>query len=153
MNFPFHLPASVVLDSSVVVKWFCKDEILRGKALQLRQAYLDGHLTICVPHLLPYEIANVLRYKPDLNQTQVQRALQSLYDMQLQIESITAEVIRRTVDIAYSYDVTIYDAIFVALAEHLRIDFITVDEKLVQKLKNISYVHYLADLAPMQNEK
>jgi predicted nucleic acid-binding protein len=72
------LPESAVLDSSVVLKWFRKDEIWRDSALQLRQTYLDGHMLIYVPDLLIYEIANVLRYKPDLTHPQVQKALASL---------------------------------------------------------------------------
>jgi predicted nucleic acid-binding protein len=72
----FQLSRSVLLDSSVVIKWFRKDEVLRDRAIQLRQAYLDGQLTIYVPDLLVYEIANVLRYKPDLDRAQVQKALE-----------------------------------------------------------------------------
>jgi predicted nucleic acid-binding protein len=148
----FQLSRSVLLDSSVVIKWFRKDEVLRDRAIQLRQAYLDGQLTIYVPDLLVYEIANVLRYKPDLDRAQVQQALESLYAMQIKIEDITAGVIRRAIEIAYSYDITVYDAAFVAMAEHLETDFITADEKLGQKLQNISYVRYLADLAPLKEE-
>lgn len=148
----FQLSRSVLLDSSVVIKWFRKDEVLRDRAIQLRQAYLDGQLTIYVPDLLVYEIANVLRYKPDLDRAQVQKALESLYAMQIKIEDITAGVISRTIEIAYSYDITVYDAAFVAMAEHLETDFITADEKLGQKLQNISYVRYLADLAPLKEE-
>lgn len=49
-------------------------------------------------------------------------------------------------------DITVYDAAFVAMAEHLGTDFITADEKLVQRLQNISYVHYLADLALLEEK-
>lgn len=72
--------------------------------------------------------------------------------MQIKIEDITAGVISRAIEIAYSYDITVYDAAFVAMAEHLETDFITADEKLGQKLQNISYVRYLADLAPLKEE-
>lgn len=58
--------------------------------------------TYYVPDLLIYEIANVLRYKPDLDRAQVQQALESLYDMQIKIEDITAGVIRRAIEIAYA---------------------------------------------------
>lgn len=149
----FQLPRSVLLDSSVVIKWFRKDEVLRDRAIQLRQAYLDGRLTIYVPDLLVYEIANVLRYKPDLDRAQVQQALESLFAMQIKIKDITGEVIRRAIEIAYSYGITVYDAAFVAMAEHLETDFITADEKLGQTLQNISYVRYLADLASLEEER
>lgn len=141
------LSGPVVLDSSVVIKWFRRYEELREQALELRQAYLDGRLLIYVPDLLIYEIANVLRYKPDMNQGKVQQVLQSLFDMGIVINRIGPEVIERAVEIAYSYDVTVYDAAFIALAERLEADFITADEKLIRKLHNVPYVHHLADYA------
>ena len=66
------LPKSVLLDSSVVIKWFRESEIWREAAVFLRQEYLNGRLKIYVPSLLILEIANVLRYKPDLTSFQVQ---------------------------------------------------------------------------------
>jgi predicted nucleic acid-binding protein len=141
------LPDTVVLDSSVVVKWFRRYETLQEQALQLRRAYLDGHLSIYVPDLLIYEIANVLRYKPDMNECRVQQAVQSLFDMRIGIEHIGSEAIQKVVKIAYSYGVTVYDAVFAVLAEQLEADFITADQRLVQKLHDVPYVHHLASLA------
>lgn len=136
---------SVVLDSSVVIKWFRRYEALRKQALELRRAYLNGHLFIHVPDLLIYEIANVLRYKPDMNEAKVRQALQSLFDMGIGIEHIGTELIGRTVGIAYSYGVTVYDAAFVALAEQLKADLITVDVELTQRLHDIPYVYHLCN--------
>jgi predicted nucleic acid-binding protein len=143
----FEPPGSVVLDSSIVIKWFRRYEMLQEQALQLRQAYLDGHLFIRVPNLLIYEIANVLRYKPDVNETKAQQAIQSLFDMKIRIEHIGPEAIGRAIEMAYSYNVTVYDGVFVALAEQLQAGFITVDEELLQKFHNIPYVYHLADFA------
>jgi predicted nucleic acid-binding protein len=141
------LPKSVLLDSSVVLKWFRKNEAWRDVALQIRKAYLDGHLVIYVPDLLIYEIANVLRYKPDLIPAQIRELVASLFGMQIKIVEISLEVIGRAVDLAYAYEITVYDAAFVAMAEQLRIDFISSDEKLIQKLGSLPYVHNLGNLA------
>ena len=138
------LPETVLLDSSVVLKWFRKDEVWRDEALRLRQAYLDGHILICVPDLLIYEIANVLRYKPGLTRRQVQEALDSLFDMQIRIIEISHEVIRQAIHLAYSYDITVYDATFVATAESLNIQFITADDKLSQKIVDLSHVRHIS---------
>jgi len=138
------LPESAVLDSSVVLKWFRKDEIWRDSALQLRQTYLDGHMLIYVPDLLIYEIANVLRYKPDLTHPQVQKALASLFDMQIKIIEISHGMIKTTIHLAYSYDITVYDATFVATAEYLKVPFITADEKLSEKLADVPYVQHIS---------
>ena len=138
------VPKSAVLDSSVVLKWFRKDEIWRNSALQARQAYLDGHMLIYVPDLLIYEIANVLRYKPDLNDQQVQEALDSLYDLGIKIIDISQEMIKEAIRLAYSYNITVYDASFLELAESLKVPFVTADEKLSKKLADVSYVQHIS---------
>jgi predicted nucleic acid-binding protein len=141
------LPESALLDSSVVLKWFRRDEVWRDVALQLRQAYIEGRMVIYVPDLLTYEIANVLRYKPDLSQGQVQAALNSLYDMQIRIVKGSREVVKEAIHLAYFYDVTVYDAAFLAIAENLSVPFITADDKLSQKLAKASNVHHISVFA------
>ena len=140
------VPRSALLDSSVILKWFRREETWREIALELRQAYLDGHMIIYVPDLLIYEIANVLRYKPDLTQLQVQEAVSSFYDMDIRIVQISQEVIKQAIHFAYFQDITVYDGAFVAMADYLKIPFITSDEKLVQKIGKIPYVHHISDL-------
>ena len=140
------LPESVLLDSSVVLKWFRKDEIWREAALKLREAYLAGHMVIFVPDLLIYEIANVLRYKPDLTQLQVQEALTSLYDMKISIVEISQGVIMEAIQLAYFHAITVYDATFIAMAKYLKVPFITADDKLIQDLSKIPYLHHISDL-------
>jgi len=138
------LPESAVLDSSVVLKWFRKDEIWRDLALQMRQTYLNGYMLIYVPDLLIYEIANVLRYKPDLTDQQVQEALDSLYDLHIKIIEISQEIIKGAIRLAYSYSITVYDAAFMALAESLKAPFVTADEKLSEKLADVPYVQHIS---------
>jgi len=137
---------AAVLDSSVVIKWFREGEILRDKALALRQAYLDGRLAISIPDLLIYEIANVLRYKPDLTREQVQAAIRSLFDMGLTILSISPTVAHKAIEFAYAYDITIYDALFMAFARELNMNLITADEGLIFRVKGAPYVRFLGNL-------
>src|SRR3989337_2041906 len=106
------LPESTVLDSSVVLKWFRKDEIWRDSALQMRQTYPDGHMLIYVPDRLIYEIATVLRYKPVLTDQQVQEALDSLYDLHIKIVEISQEMIQGAIRLAYSYGKPVYNPPF-----------------------------------------
>ena len=141
------VPESALLDSSVVLKWFRKDEVWRELALQLRQAYIEGRMVIYVPDLLPYEIANVLRFKPDLSQEQVQAALNSLYDMQIRIVKGSRQAIKEAIRLAYLYDVTVFDAAFVAIAENVNAPFITADDRLSQKLSKASNVHHISVFA------
>jgi predicted nucleic acid-binding protein len=136
----------VVLDTSVVIKWFRQGEVLAGQALSLRDAYLDGRVGVSVPSLLAYELANVLRYKNDLTTEQVQEAVQSLFDMGLGWVLPSGAVMRRAVEMARVYETTVYDAAFAALAESLSATFVTADERLVRRLEALPFVRFLGEV-------
>ncbi len=139
------MSSAFVLDTSVIVKWFRQGEVLADHALALRTAYLEGEIAIAVPALLAYELANVLRYKGDLTTALVEEAVQSLFDMALNWVPPSVAVMRRAVTIAREYEVTVYDAAFIAVAESLGAVFVTADERLAQKLAPLSFVHFLGN--------
>ena len=136
----------VVLDTSVVIKWFRQGEVLANQALALRQAYLDGQVAVTVPSLLAYELTNVLRYKGDLTTGQVQDAVQSLFDMRLEWILPASATMRRAVAIAREHGTTAYDAVFAALAEARETTFVTADEQLAHRLASLPFVHFLGDM-------
>ncbi len=54
-----HTPASIVLDTSVVIKWFFK-EPYEKKALLLRDAFREGACSLLAPDLIYPEFANTV---------------------------------------------------------------------------------------------
>ena len=140
------MDGSVVLDTSVVLKWFRQEEVLADPALALRAAYLDGRLLVVVPSLVAYELANVLRYTEDLSIDQVQQAVQSLFDMGLEWVSPSGTMMRRAVEIGRVYETTVYDAAFAALAESLSSIFVTADGRLARCLEPLAFVRFLGDM-------
>ena len=140
------MDGAVVLDTSVVIKWFRQGEVLADQALALRDAYLDGQIVVSVPSLLAYELTNVLRYKEDLTTDQVQDAVQSLFDMGLEWVLPSSAVMRRAVEMARAYETTVYDVTFAALAESLKASFVTADERLVRRLEALPFVRFLGEM-------
>lgn len=138
---------SLVLDTSVVVKWFRPTETLAAKALALRQAHLDGTLRIVAPDLLIYELANVLRYRGELSVGQVQEAVQSILDLGVSVMPVSPTTIRHAIAMAWAHDVTVYDASFIAQAQTLSLNYITADARLAQKLEMLPYVYFLDAIA------
>ncbi len=136
----------VVPDTSVVIKWFRQGEVVAEEAKALRSAYLDGEIQLTVPALLAYELANVLRYKDDLTTAQVEEAVQSLFDLDLEWVPPSAALMRRAAAIARAAGVTVYDAAFVALAESVQATFVTADEQLVRRLAAWPFVLHLGDV-------
>ena len=117
----------VVLDTSVVVKWF-NAEIKTDEALRLRESYMQGDLKLTVSEILIAEVANALRYKPDYDTEKLRRALASLLGLHLNIIHLSETIVTRAAEIAYDGQVTFYDALPVAIAERRKALCITADE-------------------------
>ena len=124
---------TLVVDASVALKWFV-DESNTEKALEVRD-YLKKEATPIVPALFFYEIANVLRYKPEFGSKDVKKIIKALIDFQFRIEPFE-RVANLTIDLAYQYGITIYDASYIAIGRRNQITVITADERLYSKLEN-----------------
>lgn len=135
----------LVPDSSVVIKWFSQEEGTEI-ALKIRKNFLEGKINIVVPDIQIYEIANALRYNRVFQERDVKGAIKSLIDLGLNIFVPTKDVIEKAVEVSFKYNVSFYDAYFVALARTLNFLFVTADEKLYDKLSTLEFVKLLKNL-------
>ncbi len=134
------------LDSSVVVKWFSEEEDTE-KALRIRDAFVAGQLEIIVTQLLYCEVANALRYKPDYDSERLKRAVNALTNLHMRVVEIDRDILKRSSEIAFDCNVTIYDAIPVAVAEKFNTVCVTADEKTqYSKMKDKYPVVLLRDI-------
>jgi len=69
----------IAIDSSVAVKWFSEEE-KTTEALALRNAHVEGQLTLLTTPLLRCEVANALRYKPDYDTERFTDAMNHVKD-------------------------------------------------------------------------
>ena len=125
---------ALVVDASVALKWFV-DEIGTEKALKVRDR-LKNQVIPIVPSLFFYEIANVLRYKPEFGSTDTKNIIQALNDFQFRIEPFEQGLANLTIELAYQYGITIYDACYIAIGKKNQVDFVTADKELYSKLKS-----------------
>lgn len=105
-----------MLDSSVAVKWFSREEGSE-EALELMDRHVEGSIRLWVVDIAYGEVANALRYNPGFGLDGLTRAVELIYGLHLGSEPITEGLLRRSAEIAFDGDVTIYDALPVALAE------------------------------------
>ncbi|MDO8736994.1 MAG: type II toxin-antitoxin system VapC family toxin [Thermoleophilia bacterium] len=123
-----------VLDTSVVVKWFHREnEEDVDKALLLRQAYLEGALNLIVPDLLMYEFGNFLRFRTGLKPADQLASIRSLWSLGMEIHPIDSLLSEQMVQLASRHDITVYDAAFVALSQSLSAPLVTADRMLHEK--------------------
>ena len=138
-----------VLDASVVLKWFV-DEKGSNKALSLRKDFREGKTELILPDLALYEISNALRYNPDFGKEEIQVAIKTLVDMDMDIVTPTLPLIKASIELAIEHEITCYDATYFALARELEFSLITADEKFFNKLpedsRNSDQVKLLSDL-------
>jgi predicted nucleic acid-binding protein len=122
----------VVLDSSVVVKWFSK-EVKSDQALALLDSYIQGSMVLVVSEILLCEVGNALRYKPDYNAEKLNAALTQLFNLRMKVVHLTETLMVRAGEIAYDGKITLYDALPVAIAEARKTVCITADEETQHK--------------------
>jgi|SRR3989344_276729 len=135
----------LVLDSSVIIKWFSQEQDTE-KAIAIRERLIQGDIIIAAPDIQLYEIANALRYNSRLKEQDVKEAIESLLDIGVIIIIPTREVIKLAIELAYKFDITIYDAYFIALAKELKFTFITADEKLYGKVSSLDFAMLLKNI-------
>lgn len=123
----------VVVDSSVAVKWF-KPEGESGfaEALDLLREHRAEELYLTAPTLLRLEVLNALR-SHGASAAQLGTASTDLEGFRLRWYEVTAERATAAAGIAAASGLTVYDAIFVALAVELDTELVTADRVLAQR--------------------
>lgn len=128
---------TIILDSSVIAKWIFPEESSEI-ALVINDRFIAGQLSIAAPILLYYEINNILKSTFKSLRIKPAEALQAYEDfMKLNIVTYSSEsLMKKALEIALEFDISSYDASYLALAEELQIPFVTSDQKLLNKVKN-----------------
>jgi len=136
-----------VLDSSVLAKWFLHEgERNRKRALALRDLHVTHRSTIFVPQLAIFEILSAIGTSAKASEEDGQIALEALHDLHLEMKIPDPDLLRKANAIAWAYKISIYDALYVALAEQLGYPLITADETMIRKMKGHSIVVALRDV-------
>ena len=139
--------AGYVVDVSVLAKWFLHhQEADRDRAIALRDLHISGRSKIHIPQLALLEVLNAIRFSPKADEEDGATALEALQDLHLEIRTSDTDVLRKANAIAWAYRITIYDALYVALAEQVRYPLVTADEAMIRKLKGHSIVIALREI-------
>lgn len=132
----------IVVDASVVNKFFLPYEDGRDKALSILKKHIQKIDEIIVPDLLFYEVANTLATKTTIPQDQISKALTKLDKIKLNTFHPTIDYIKRAAIFAKQHNVSVYDAVYAILAKEKKCNLITADKKFVLQTKQ----GYIVDL-------
>lgn len=129
---------NIIIDASVLAKWFLPHEGESEFALKIKEDFTDNRVSIALPSLVFYEISNLLKSAVVRSRLDEKKALKIYQDfLELDFEIyITNELLQNSLQIAMKYDISSYDASYIALAEYLQIPFFTADKRLLGKIKS-----------------
>jgi len=127
---------NIVVDASVAAKWFFPDEEFAKDAFRIQQDFLDKTVVLSVPTLIYYEINNILKSAVQSKRVTEKEAIEA-YEGFLNLEFAvysSKDLMKQALAKATEYDISSYDASYVALASYLKIPFFTADRKLLDKV-------------------
>ncbi|MBU0505847.1 MAG: type II toxin-antitoxin system VapC family toxin [bacterium] len=118
----------IVIDSSVIIKCFFYEQGSEEAKKLVRQEHL------CAPDLLLYEFTNYLGRQKDLSLKNKQELLDIFYGFKIEFFILPEKGFKRVIELCTEYNITSYDASFIALAEVLKTQVVTADKKLINTI-------------------
>ncbi|MCL6089948.1 MAG: type II toxin-antitoxin system VapC family toxin [Candidatus Thermoplasmatota archaeon] len=137
-------PNNIVLDASVVVKWFV-DEEYTNKALKILDDYAKGTIMVCSVQLMPYEVINALRYDSAIGRGDLIQISQAISKFQIRLYPLINGLAESTINIALDSGTTIYDAAYLSLAIKIGARLYTADQKFINKLAGNEHLFHISN--------
>lgn len=131
----------VVIDTSVIIKWFSPEEESE-KARVLLRLIIEGKIDLVLPHFSQLEISNILRLGKKNSQAQTDKFISDFFDLIPFFVEIDKNYSLEISNLAYTHNLVVYDAAFVAVANRWNIPLFTADYHHHQKpiSKNIIWL-------------
>ena len=134
----------VVVDASVIVKWFVKEEN-SDKAIKVRDRYIEGEIRIIAPEILPFEVLNALYHKRLFSKDELKEISEALDAFSFDLYSLRGEYTKKAIEVSVDNNITVYDAAYISLAMVKNTIVYTADEQLIKRLKQ-NYFGYVNDI-------
>jgi len=121
------------VDASVAAAWLIPGESFEDKAVKLRDDFVEGRVELYAPHLLVFELGNVLWKHARAGKMSAEQAVELarvMLDILPNLVDLEEEDLKRAMEIATSEGVTFYDASYIAVAAKTKSTLVTADRKL-----------------------
>lgn len=126
-------PKYIVLDTSVVLKWYL-DETGSISSRNWRKQIKYGKTLGVIPEYLLFELSNVLLTKYKISLENVKLILSDINNLGLYTIKFSDLSLSLILSIADKYQIAIYDAIFIESAIMANCKLLTADKLLLNKL-------------------
>ena len=131
----------IVLDTSVIVKWLAwKNEKDLDKAKKLLDHIEQGQLEAIICEFAYFELGNVLYWSKQLNKQNYVEAIKNLFSLPFISYTFTEKIIKSIYLTMDKFQLSLYDAFPLVIANIEKCPFITADEKHHKNLPNVIFL-------------
>jgi len=139
-----------VIDASVALKWFLKEQESQT-ADSLLEAFLGNEVELLAPDVLMLEVANTLWKRcallKQLRSEEVMSILHDFLTLPLNFHA-SNPLLSRALELSIKVRHPVYDMLYCVLAEENDCEFVTADRVLVEKLRGtLPFVRNLTTVA------
>ncbi len=139
-----------IIDASVALKWYLRDELYITQADALYKTFSVGEAEFLAPSFIRYELANALLIASKRGRISFDTAREQLQDfLALAIHQAEDDngLVNSAVELASSFDIAVYDALYLALARQSGNSFVTADGQLYAKVRDtFSHAIWIEDI-------
>jgi len=137
----------IVIDASVAVKWVNPDEVAANRAARMLADYQRGSISFLAPLFWQYEVVNGVNKavaRGELAEAEGRNVVEALLALDLMIEPFPPP--QDAYGLARRYRRSVYDSLYLDLAERRGCEFWTGDRKLYNATKGrLPFVRWIGE--------
>ncbi|MFQ5736462.1 MAG: type II toxin-antitoxin system VapC family toxin [Thermodesulfobacteriota bacterium] len=137
----------IVIDASVVLKWYLSDEEHGEKALDILDGHASDRITLHAPALLEFEVANglaIAKRRARVGDDDACKAMEGFTELGIELYPLSP-LFPKVLDYSERYSISAYDAAYVALADDLKTQVVTADKRLFNSTKKLRHVKWIGE--------
>ncbi len=135
--------AQIVIDASVFMQLLLS-EAYSEQAHALREAYLSRKFGIAVPSLFAYEVLNAARYSKAYSVGELESLSEAVEWYRFEVHNVDTDFSKAIARAAMKYNLSVYDAAYVVLAQATGSVLYTADTEIIDKVKG-PHVRHIKD--------
>ena len=138
----------IVADASIIIKFFI-NELYSKQSRSLMEVFVRKEIELLEPPLLLYEVINGVRYSraKKFTESEIKAIIESMVNFDFKWLDINSEIAYLATEISLRYNVSFYDASYVALAKAMGADLYTADNKLIEAT-SLPFVKHIRNFKP-----
>ncbi|MEK6791671.1 MAG: type II toxin-antitoxin system VapC family toxin [Deltaproteobacteria bacterium] len=137
----------VVIDASVVLKWYLLDEEDGQSALKILDDYVCDRVALLAPALLEFEVASGLAIasrRGRVHDQDVLKALEGFSGLGIELRPL-APLFPKVIEYCGKFNLSAYDASYAALADAEKTLLVTADKRLLNSANKLKFVKRLGE--------